>query len=292
MRVTIGIAFFNAAKTLADAIRSVFAQTYTDWELLLIDDGSSDGSLAIAQAIRDPRVRVLSDGRNLGLAHRLNEIAHRARGDYLVRLDADDLMHSQRLVRQVDFLDAHPECAVIDCGVFSLGADNTPQGKRDCRALVIRPEVMLERGILNHPAVCGRTSWFLRHPYDPAFVRAEDHELWCRTCHDTRFARIPEPLLFYRELGVPTLRKYLETWKTDRRIVRHYGRNIAGAGTSAWLYGKIWAKSCLWVLAVSCRCEHWIIRRRNVPITPEEQAAAVAEVARVLAYRLPGLDDV
>src|SRR3990172_8588478 len=91
--LTIGISFYNAERTLGDAIRSVFAQNICEWELILIDDGSKDRSLNIAKAIVDPRVRVISDGKRMTLAPRLNQIAALAKAPLLARMDADDFMH-------------------------------------------------------------------------------------------------------------------------------------------------------------------------------------------------------
>ena len=95
--VTIGIPIFNAEATLLETVQSVISQTVRDWELILIDDGSRDGSLAIANSIQDPRIRVLSDGVNKGLPARLNQIVDEAKYDLIMRMDADDLMHPQRL---------------------------------------------------------------------------------------------------------------------------------------------------------------------------------------------------
>jgi len=81
--VTIGLPFYNAEKYLTDAIRAVFAQTHQHWELILIDDGSTDGSLKIAKSVQDPRVRVYSDGKNKKLAARLNEITKLAKYEYI-----------------------------------------------------------------------------------------------------------------------------------------------------------------------------------------------------------------
>ncbi|MCL2744938.1 MAG: glycosyltransferase family 2 protein, partial [Planctomycetaceae bacterium] len=97
MRVSIGISFLNNKRTLVHAIRSVFAQTIDDWELLLVDDGSSDGSLEIAQSVKDPRVRVLHDGQRRYLAARLNQIAAEAKYELVARMDADDIMFTERL---------------------------------------------------------------------------------------------------------------------------------------------------------------------------------------------------
>src|SRR5688572_8039312 len=107
--VTVGIPFLNGKRTLVDAVRSVFAQTFTDWELILMDDGSTDGSADLVRGIDDPRVRLVSDGVNRGLCDRLNQIASLAQGRYLARMDADDLMHAQRLERQVAYLNRHAD---------------------------------------------------------------------------------------------------------------------------------------------------------------------------------------
>src|SRR5512138_427624 len=107
MTVSIGIPFYNPGRAFEKAVRSVFSQTHADWELILMDDGSSDGSLELARSITDPRVRVLSDGANRGLCARLNQIAREARHGLLCRMDADDVMHPDRLHRQVEELTAH-----------------------------------------------------------------------------------------------------------------------------------------------------------------------------------------
>src|SRR5215207_5701854 len=121
-RVTIGLPFYNAANTLASAVRSVFAQTYHDWELILVNDGSSDRSLEIADAVKDPRIRVMSDGRNKGLAARLNEITSSACGRYIARMDADDLMHPDRLARQVALLQTRPRVDVVGTATYATDA--------------------------------------------------------------------------------------------------------------------------------------------------------------------------
>ena len=95
--VTIGISFKNPVQYFTLALQSVFAQTFTTWELLLMDDGSSDGSTELVQSLRDPRVQVLSDGASRSLSVRLNELVGLAKGRYFVRMDADDAMHPDRL---------------------------------------------------------------------------------------------------------------------------------------------------------------------------------------------------
>ena len=130
--VTIGLPFYNAEKYLALAIESVQAQTYTDWELLLLDDGSTDNSLSIAQsyAQKDSRIKVISDGKNKNLATRLNELPSLAQGLYLARMDADDMMHPARIERQLAVLETHPEIDVLGTNAYIINDENAVTGMR------------------------------------------------------------------------------------------------------------------------------------------------------------------
>src|SRR6185295_6713297 len=179
--VSIGLPFHDAAATLPDAIRSIFAQSFEDWELLLVDDGSNDGSLACARSIRDPRVSVHSDGVNRQLSYRLNQIASLARGEYLARMDADDLMHPDRLALQVQRLRERPAIDVLGTAACAIDASARPLGIRGERPPGPSVRSVLHDGGFVHPSVIARAAWFREHPYDPSYVRAEDLELWCRT---------------------------------------------------------------------------------------------------------------
>ena len=120
MPVSIGIPFFNPGQAFEPAVRSVFAQTFTDWELFLVDDGSTDGSLERARAITDSRVTVVTDGANRGLCERLNQIARLARHDLLCRMDADDVMHPARLAQQVDWMRRNPDVDVLGAQAITI----------------------------------------------------------------------------------------------------------------------------------------------------------------------------
>ena len=104
--VTIGIPVYNAEAYLEYTICSVLAQTYRNWELIIIDDGSTDNSLLIAKKYEeiDNRIRVISDGINKKLPHRLNQIIHESKYDYIARMDADDLMSNDRIEKQISIL--------------------------------------------------------------------------------------------------------------------------------------------------------------------------------------------
>jgi len=104
---------YNAEPYLAESIESVLAQSEPSWELIAVDDGSTDGSAAILARAADPRVRVVTLARNEGRTRALRHACAHARGDYIAVLDADDIAHPRRLERQREFLDRHPQVALV-----------------------------------------------------------------------------------------------------------------------------------------------------------------------------------
>ena len=289
--VSIGIPFRNARRFLAVAVRSVFAQTHQDWELLLIDDGSSDGSIEVVRHLDDPRVRVVADGSHRGLCARLNQIAAMARGTYLARMDADDVMHPERIERQLALLRADATVDVVDTATFTVDDDLRPLGIRGDRALDARPEAVLRDGLLIHPTVMGRVEWFRRHPYDPVFVRAEDRELWIRTCATTRFARLCQPLFFYREGPAGNLGNYLRTERTVRDILRRYGPPLVGARRTRLLVLRSRLKAMAYRLGTGLGLQGRLIGRRNRRLGAAEIREGSRVLAEILATRVSGLED-
>ena len=174
--VTIGIPFYNAESTLLDAVRSVFAQTWIDWELILMDDGSTDDSLELARSIDDPRVFVYSDGKNKRLAARLNEIVRLARYPFIARMDADDLMTRDRIERQLRVLLEHEDIDLVSAGPVSMSDDLEPSGMRipDDNQEITAWQVLAGRTSILHGALLGRSEWFRRNPYDESLPVSQD----------------------------------------------------------------------------------------------------------------------
>jgi glycosyltransferase involved in cell wall biosynthesis len=289
--VTIGVPFLNARRFLATAVRSVFAQTHQDWELVLVDDGSSDGSLDVVRCLDDPRVRLVRDGGHRGLCARLNQIAAMARGDYLARMDADDVMHPERIERQLALLGADPGVDLVDTATVTVDDDLTPLGVRGDRPLDCRPEAVLRDGLLIHPTVTGRAEWFRRHPYDGAFVRAEDRELWIRTCATTRFARLEEPLFFYREGPAGNLGNYLRTERTVRAILRRYGPPLVGTRRTRLLVMRSRLKSMAYRVGTGLGLQGRLLSRRNRRLEPAEMREASRILAAIQGTRVAGLEE-
>lgn len=198
--VTIGLSIYNGGTTLVDAVNSIRAQTYENWELILIDDGSRDESAHIARSFPDHRILALSDGMNKGLPARLNEAVAMARGKYFCRMDQDDIAFPQRLATQVEFLEAHPDVDLIAASVVVFRNDGSLTGvievAQSHEAIGRRP---WKGFYFPHPAWMGKKSWFSAHRYVPAADGAEDQLLLYSAFDTSRFAGLREVLLAYRE---------------------------------------------------------------------------------------------
>ncbi|MBN9165781.1 MAG: hypothetical protein BGO98_21230 [Myxococcales bacterium 68-20] len=271
--VTIGVPFRNEERYLEAAVRSLLAQTWTNLEILLVDDGSTDGSLAIARAFRDERVTVVSDGRRRFLPARLNEIVARARGELVARMDGDDVAHPDRIRREVEALEAAgPDYA--GAGTWAAVVDERDEVFAVIEASVPASSVVaLERGLFPHATFVARREWLLAHPYDEALTRAEDRDLWCRTVETSRFVIVPEPLYVVRTLSAhPTfLPDYIESQRQNRILFARYGPRTIGWRRTSQVYAAAWAKGIVMRAAVRLGVADHLVRRRGRPPTEHER---------------------
>jgi glycosyltransferase involved in cell wall biosynthesis len=286
--VSIGIPFLNPGAWLEEAVRSVFAQTLTEWELILVDDGSTDGSFERAARISDGRVKAFRDGARKGLPARLNEIATRASGDFLARMDADDLMHIERLERQLAFLLSHLEIDVVATGSYLLDVHGDPVGVRYGTCPSLR-EVLARGGYL-HASIFARRNWFLKNPYSDAYPRAEDRELFARTAKTSAFAVLREPLYFHRWDGNVRPQALLTGYRNERRILLRFGPSLVGWNKTLSLLARSYIKG-LAVRALGLVGKEQVLARRTYqPLGDEDREGALRIMAHVRAVKVPGWD--
>ena len=198
--VSVIMSMRNSAATIASAVRSVQLQTLKDWELIVIDDGSSDDGAAIVESFGDPRIRLVREAASAGLARRLNEAVVLSRGSYIARMDADDVCFPDRLQKQVARLQQQPELDLLGCGAVVFAANAGLLGELPVglthEAITAQPC----RGFpLPHPTWCGHAEWFRRNPYDARLMKTQDQDLLLRTFRRSRFASLNEVLLGYRQ---------------------------------------------------------------------------------------------
>jgi glycosyltransferase involved in cell wall biosynthesis len=225
--VTVGLPVGDGLHEFELAVRSVFAQTYSDWELIVICDGSPDSIVKRAQQIEDERVRIVVHPENRGLAYRLNEIARLATAKYIARMDADDIMHPCRLSKSLDFLRLNPGVDVVGSGSYLINANNGVEGAYREPDLPKKLSGYLNSGVFSHPTVTFKTVWALSNPYDPTRIRTEDKELWLRAAGTSSYSKMDNRLLFCRVPQDLSVTKQQLTAKYDRQLLRELGPKVA-----------------------------------------------------------------
>ncbi len=284
-RVTIAMAVYNSARTLADAIESIRWQTLPDWKLLLVDDGSRDASLAIARSFVDPRIEVIADGRNLGLATRLNQLVDRTDTPLFARMDADDIAWPRRLEAQLALLDAQPAVDLAGCGVVVIDAADRAVSRYLPRETHEQICADPWQGFhLAHPTWCGRTAWFRKHRYREDYRKTQDQDLLL-TAHDSsRYASVPEVLFGYRMESPSLAKRARGRLNFSRSILREAGRRglwwQAARGVSLQA-----AKMAVDAGQKLLGLDDWANRRRMAPLGEVDLAAWQAVVERLHAAR-------
>jgi glycosyltransferase involved in cell wall biosynthesis len=269
--VTVGMPARNCEETLARAIRSVLLQTFQDWQLIVIDDGSRDGTLEVARQFKDRRITVLSDGAPRGLAARLNQILSMSRSKYFARMDGDDVAYPQRLERQVAYLEQHPDVDLVGSAMLVFGADGISLGRRPAPE---QHEVICRKPYagfpVSHPTFVGRLDWFRRYGYREAAKKSQDQDLLLRSYRSSRFANVPDILLGYCEDRIRFRKIVISRWFQTAAIVREFrARRQYGYAAGAVLLQL--AKTTVDAVAVASRLRHRLLRHRARPISAAER---------------------
>ncbi|HVN40476.1 MAG TPA: glycosyltransferase [Myxococcota bacterium] len=230
-RVTVLLPVYEGREHLPAAIESILGQSFRDFELLVIDDGSSDGSADVVAACHDPRVRCVRNDRNLGVAASLNRGLELARGEIVARMDADDTSLPERLRRQVEFLDANPEIGACGAWTVTTGRREGVRIEYPTRAEDVRCGLIFDP-TLAHPTVCLRRAWFERSGlrYDEGYVHAEDYDLWCRASACFPLANLGEVLLRYRVHDASVSERYRAAQQAS--VARIHRQLLAEMGLS------------------------------------------------------------
>lgn len=236
---------YNGETYLQEAINSILHQQFTDFEFIIINDGSTDRSAGIIQSYHDARIRYFENGQNIGLIDSLNHGLSLARSPYIARMDADDVSLPERLARQVDFLNVHPEIGVVGSAVQVIdGAGNpshvwrfpTEHGVIAWRLFfadpIAHPTVMIRREVVSQ--VGG---------YSADMVHAEDYDLWRRLSHTTCLSNLPDVLLrLRRHESCVTRAHHTQQWNNSIRISHLMISEVLGEDVPMRLVQHLWGE--------------------------------------------------
>lgn len=197
-KVTVLMPVYNGGKYLKKAVDSILNQTFKEFELLIINDGSTDNSMEVLHSYNDSRIRIVTNEQNLRLIKTLNKGIDLATGEYIARMDCDDIADPRRLEIQLKYMEKNPDVAVCGTGVKIIGQNRKPwqiSGSPD----LIR-NCLYVRSCMIHPSVMMRTEFLKQNNiyYDLNYLHAEDYELFQRISEKYKVINLKAPLLNYR----------------------------------------------------------------------------------------------
>lgn len=199
-KVTVFIPVYNREKYVGEAIESILAQTFSNFEILLVDDGSTDQSVDTIRSFSDPRIRLVCNEGNLGIPKTRNKGVELARGQYMAMLDSDDRAYPDRLEKQVAFLDTHPEYAQVGSWCRMMDAQGRILNKIK-RQPTLPDDIhaqFLFRCAMSNRSIMARTAILQEYGYRNDFPRCQDYELHVRLAKYYKLGNLPECLVYGR----------------------------------------------------------------------------------------------
>ena len=221
--ISIILPVYNGELYLSSCIESILNQTYKDFELIIVNDGSSDRSESIIRSFTDDRIQYVKNDRNIGLIYSLNRGIDLAKGAFIARMDADDLAFPNRLMDQKKYLDTHPNCDIVAGQVefINIKGESTGNWALDKKTISYKSilNTMPFENCLAHPTIMGRSAIFKINKYDPKQVDIEDYHLWLKMLSlGIIIEKIDHPVLYYRNNPVSITNQIL---RKDNFFFRH-----------------------------------------------------------------------
>ena len=229
---------YNCARTIEQTVQSVREQRYTHWEMLILDDGSSDDSLRRIEALsqEDGRIRAFRNERNLGVGSTRNRGVQLARGEWVAFLDSDDIWRPEKLEKQLTLLQRQPEAKLLFTGSGFMSADGQPLDYVLHVPERIDRRQLLRQNLLSCSSALAERELLLRHPFPARQDMHEDFAVWLEILEEEPWAYgVDEPLLVYRRSAASKsgnkLRAARMNWNTYRYV---------GLGLPLCLYNMAW----------------------------------------------------
>ncbi len=259
--VSVMMPVYNGLPLIKASLESLYRQTWTNWECLIVDDGSSDGTSAYLDSISDPRVKVFHFPKNQGRSAARQKALDEAKGKYLAMLDADDLYHPQKLEIQVKEMEANPSVVLVSCPMISFGIETQTLVKRGCNL----GEGEHEFTGLNFPVHASSmliTSVAKCHRYDTSLNFGEDQDFLKKCLQGMSFRMLSQPLYYYSEFNSVTKSKILKSYKN--RFTHYYKKGQVKA------FGVVMTKYLVSILTFPFVSLESILKRRGIEPSKQE----------------------
>ena len=223
--VSVVLPVFNGEKYIASAVESILLQTFRDFECIVLNDASTDNTLQILESFDDERLIIINNEKNLGLVRTLNKGMHLGQGEFIARMDGDDVSHPERFQKQVAYLRDHEDIDICGTRAHVFGGENYVRNVYEHHD-DIKVQLLFINHIV-HPSLMIRRSKWMEHDtrFNERFIKCEDYALWIELIDEMKFATLPDVLIHYRihdeNFSVPTqsnldlIRKWnMENYKT------------------------------------------------------------------------------
>lgn len=249
-RISVLMAVYNGGSLLGPAIESILRQSEKQFELLIVDDGSTDDSVATIERFKDPRIRLIRHDTNQGLAASLNTGLAEVRGEYIARLDADDLALADRLAKQADYLDRHPDIGLLGSNAVFVdeAGHRIDQSDHPRSPLAVRWTSLLQNPFI-HSTVMMRRSLLMDNAlrYDAQMTTTQDYDLWLRCLAHSDGANLAEPTILFRIHGAsissrrPDIQLHNTISLTGAAIEKRFGSEIVCGADRCAIFDAIFA---------------------------------------------------
>ncbi|MFH1058843.1 MAG: glycosyltransferase family A protein [Pseudomonadota bacterium] len=269
--VSIGMPVRNCQLTVKMSIDSIIMQTYDNWELIIINDGSTDNTFDIIKSYNDDRIKIYSSERSYGLPYQLNRAIIASAGKYFARMDGDDISYPNRLEMQIKFMERNCGIDLVGSSILVFNSNGMSLGKR---VMPITHSVICRSPYsgfpIAHPTFLGRLDWFKKYYYRIGAVRCEDQDLLLRSFRDSKFANVDMILLGYREDRIDISKTYIgrKSWvksvNKDKSICGKRGLPIMTAAEQL-------CKLTVDYLAVKTNLNYFLLRNRATKVLNNER---------------------
>jgi glycosyltransferase involved in cell wall biosynthesis len=284
--ISIAMPCHNANQTLPMALASLFAQTYENWECLLVDDGSTEPPGELVARAGDSRIRCITLDKNRGRGFARQVALDHARGELLGMLDADDWSYPSKLAQQVDFLRSVPEVVLVSTGMAIVAGRDELVGVRCCgpsdRGPMVRGAItrLIPPPVPHAPSLI-RMAAARRAGYDATINLGEDVDFLIRVLLDNRYAILPTPAYAYSELESVTLQKIVGGLQSLRQIFRKHGGRFPIESRAN--VAKVVVKESIYRTGFTLGMGHWLIERRSRTPTAGERDGFTQALATIVA---------